>query len=440
MVGTARAATRRRQMLARLAGVALLGAPLLAQDARPAAGERGGPGLAIRCAKALVLPPDPSAPQAVDRALVLIRDGVIVEVRPEREGPPPEGFELLDAGDAWCMPGMVELHCHEGGTYDINDMVYLANPGLRASASVIGRNERLERGLASGVTSVLYIPGSGTNVGGSGVLLKTAFEEYEKALIRDPGSLKLAQWGNPESWTLGVGMSLENWNTRNVFRRGLAYAAAWREFEAGRGPQPERDVELDVFRDLLEGRAQVSTHTQVYQVVLMTLTMIKGELGLDVFLDHSTIGGWLTGALAQEMGVSAIVGPRSIDPTSRGMINWARNKHEGMRGIAAGYQERGLENVGFNTDSPVIPEEELSLQAGMAVRYGFEDDGAQAVRGLTIVPAMTVGIDDQVGCLLPGRDADVVLLDGHPADPRTSVRKVLVDGELVYDASEERLW
>ena len=75
-------------------------------------------------------------------------------------------------------------------------------------------------------------------------------------------------------------------------------------------------------------------------MVLMTLTMVRGEFGLDVYLDHSTIGGWLTGAMAQEMGVPAIVGPRSADTPARGMIEWARNKHEGFRGVAAGYQEK----------------------------------------------------------------------------------------------------
>jgi imidazolonepropionase-like amidohydrolase len=123
------------------------------------------------------------------------------------------------------------------------------------------------------------------------------------------------------------------------------------------------------------------------------------------------------------------------------MINWARNKHEGVRGIAAGYQERGVEMVGFNTDSPVIPQEELQLQAAMGVRYGFDDSRMQALRGLTIVPARTMGIEDRVGSIEPGKQADILVTDGTPVDPRTSVATVFIEGRRVYDADEDgRRW
>ena len=173
----------------------------------------------------------------------------------------------------------------------------------------------------------------------------------------------------------------------------------------------------------------------------MTITMIAGEFKLPVFLDHSEIGGWLTGELAAKMGVPAIVGPRSADTVSRFFINWAHNKHEGMRGLAAGYQERGVKDIGFNTDSPVIPQETLQLQAAMAVHYGFDDSEMATVRGLTVVPAMAAFINDRVGSLLPGLDADLLIIRGHPADPRSTVDKVLIEGKLVYDADKEpRRW
>ena len=111
-----------------------------------------------------------------------------------------------------------------------------------------------------------------------------------------------------------------------------------------------------------------------------------------------------------------------------------------MMGMAAEYQKRGHTRIGFNTDSPVIPQETLQLQAGMAVRYGFDDTALDTVRGLTIVPAQTAGIDARVGSLEAGKDADVLVLTGHPADPRTSVLRVYIEGALAYDAQEERLW
>ena len=404
-------------------------------------GEPGGPGLAILCKKALVCPPDITAKQHVDNAVVLIKDGAIQSVERRSSAEIPEGFEVLDVGDKWVMPGLVELHCHVGGSMDINDMIYLTNPGLSTRTAVRPANEMLQTAVAGGVTTVLYIPGSGTNIGGQGILFKTGLEKYEDALIRDPGSMKLAQWGNPESWGPRVNMSFEHWNTRNTLRRGVAYAKRWEAFENGTGPEPERDIQFDIFRSLVKREATISTHTQMYQVVLMTITMVGGEFGLPVFLDHSTIGGWLTGKMANDMGINAIVGPRSVDAVTRGQMNWARNKHEGMRGVAAGYQMMGHQNVGFNTDSPVIPQETLQLQSTMGVRYGFDDSQLQAVRGLTVVPAMTVFIEDQVGNLLPGRDADLLVISGHPSDPRSSVEQVFIEGKKVYDTEEEpRRW
>jgi imidazolonepropionase-like amidohydrolase len=77
----------------------------------------------------------------------------------------------------------------------------------------------------------------------------------------------------------------------------------------------------------------------------------------------------------------------------------------------------------------------------MGVHYGFDDSNLEAVRGLTVIPAMTVFIEDQVGCLLPGRDADLLIISGHPADPRSHVERVFIDGKDVYDtASEPRRW
>jgi hypothetical protein len=95
----------------------------------------------------------------------------------------------------------------------------------------------------------------------------------------------------------------------------------------------------------------------------------------------------------------------------------------------------GWDGVGINTDSPVVPQEELSVQAAMAVRLGLPD--AVALRGLTINPARFFGIEDRVGSLDPGKDADIVVWTGDPIDPRSHVEKVFVNGNIVYDVTQE---
>ncbi len=414
---------------------------VLASDTPAAPGQVGGSGLAIRSAKILTCAREGAG--VVDRGVLLVRDGKIEAIERARDLEIPADYELVDVGDKWLMPGIIDLHCHAGAIEslfinDLNDVVYLTNPGLRAWTGTKPGNPRLLTGLQAGVTTVLVIPGSGSSIGGWGVLLKTGHDRYEEMLLRNPGSMKIAQWGNPESWGPGVAKTFETYAIRDAFTRGLAYARRWHAFEEGSGEEPEFDPQWEIFRHLLEKDTQASVHTQVYQVVLKTITQIKGEFGVDVYIDHGSIGAWRAGGIAQEMGVPAILGPRNADTPARGFINWGQLDTEGFKGIAAGYQEMGLELIGFNTDSPVIPQQELPVQATIAARLGFDDSEMQAVRGLTIVPAIAAGIDDRVGSLEVGKDADVLVISGHPADPRSWVQRVWQDGEVVYDSETER--
>ena len=353
-----------------------------------------------------------------------------------------------DLGSRWLAPGMIDLHTHVGGSGDINDMVLQTNEGLRVSASVVPQNPRMEREVQAGVTTVLFIPGSGTNMGGQGVLIKTGLDTYEEMLVRDPGSLKIAQGDNPTRWGYGMGRALMNFHIRTTVRKGLASAEAFARAQLahaeGRGPKPEANIRFEVFNALADGSTQVSTHTQVYTLVMNTIRILKGEFGMDVYIDHGEWGAFRLAPMAQEMGVAAICGPRIIDTFAS-----SRSDTDGkIMSVPGEYQRRGLELVGFNTDAPVIPGEQLPLQAAMGVRYGMEIDSLQHVRGLTIVPARVAGIDHRVGSLDPGKDADVLVVTGDPSDPRSAVELVLIEGQTVYrapalgaeDGEDPRLW
>ena len=428
------------------------GDPLAPEPTPQAATEDGGEGLALHAAKILTLARD--IPAVIDDGVLLIRDGKIEAVGKHGEVEIPEDCEVVELGEQWLLPGLVELHSHICAAlpFDINDTVYLTNPGLRASSAIVPHNPLLRRGIAGGVTTALIIPGSGSNMGGSGVLLKIGYEHYEEMEVRNPGSLKLAQAGNPEDWVFGVSRSLMNWNTRNTFRRGIAYAKAWRTFEEQGGAQPRKDVQLEVFRALYEEDAKVSAHTQLGQVVGSTLTMVGQELGLGVFIDHGSLGGHYMAELAEELGVAAILGPRMIATTfdARDFAPaWDRLDTDGkFLGVSAEYQKRGHKAIGFNTDCVddqaaygTPPQEELSLQAAMALRYGLTNLDLESLRGLTIVPAETAGLGDRLGTLEAGKDADILVVTGDIADPRTSVESVYTDGELVYDAERDgRRW
>lgn len=373
----------------------------------------------------------------VDRVVVLVRDGRILEVGKAGEVVVPEDYDVIDCGDAWLMPGFIDLHCHVGGDFGINSSIYQSNPGLRVWTSVIPGNPSLMRGLAAGVTTVLFIPGSATNFGGQGVLLKSFGETFEDMLVRNPGSLKLAQADNPKRWGWGMGRLSMNWNIRQTIKRGVGYAKAWEAYERGERPQPDVNLQHEIFRSLRKGEAQVSAHTQEHQVVQMSIQQVVIEAGLPLFIDHGTMSAFYGAHLAEEHGVAAIIGPRSISYTNKGR----GFNHDGkIVGVAGAYQAAGHTRVGFNTDSPVVPQEELPLQSSMGVRYGFDDSEFGTILGITLIPAQTANIDFRVGSIEPGKDADFVVITGHPSDPRNHVLQVWGEGEVVYDASEERVF
>ena len=393
---------------------------------------------AIQCTKALVCELD--GRQTIEQALILVKDGRIEAVGTRQELELPADYPVFDVGASWVMPGMIDLHSHVGGPRGYNDMVFQVNPGLRVSSTARAGNGKLARPIAAGITTILYIPGSGTNIGGQGVLMKTHDATFEEALVRDPGSMKVAQGDNPKRWGYRMNRALMNHHIRYSLRQGKAYALRWEAFENGESDvKPERHINLDIYRDLNAQKIAISTHTQYFQVVLSTLRILRQEFGFPTFIDHGSFDSWLLGELAEEIGVPAILGPREVMwPTSP-----MRFPQDGRaEGSAWGFQKKGVKLIGFNTDAPVIPQEELPLQSAMGVRYGFDNSDMGAVRGLTIVPAVVCGQGDEMGSIEVGKVADLVVLDGDPSDPRTAVQFVWVNGKLAYDASkgEVRRW
>ena len=195
----------------------------------------------------------------------------------------------------------------------------------------------------------------------------------------------------------------------------------------GAGPAPERDLTWEDFRPLFRGEIPVTVHTQAYQVVLKTIVMLSDRFGFNVVLDHSTFDGYKTAPLVVERGIPTIVGPRQFffDRTTR-RIN----------GIAAMYYQAGVRKLGINTDAPVVPQEELTLQAAIGCRLGL--DPYVALRALTIAPARALGVADLVGSLEVGKHADFGVWTGDPIDPRRACVKTFIQGRVVYDAKKKR--
>jgi len=210
---------------------------------------------------------------------------VIEAVGPARTTPIPAGHEVIDCGARWVAPGFVDLHCHiaaGSALGDINDTVYMTNPELHASAAVVPDNDALKLAVAGGVTSVLFIPGSGSNMGGQGILLKTGMPTFEEMRIRDPGSLKLAQAGIlPLSLTI---LSLETSTPRGTAEIGRGpivrvgdRISSFDGSATARLLSTAQEEEIPVQRCLLDGGTCEATAYQLYGYTCAAASLALGN-------------------------------------------------------------------------------------------------------------------------------------------------------------------
>ena len=365
----------------------------------------------------------------IDDGVVLIRDGKIEAVGPASKISIPRGYELRHYPRGFVTPGWVELHAHVAGT-DLNDMVYPTNPELRNLDNIVPDNRQLRAARAGGVTTMLFIPGSGTNISGFGTLVKTAGATVEEMTIRFPGAMKIAQLGNPERRVGDVGATTMGMNhlIRARMQEAKRYAETWQRWEQEQtGEPPQRDERLENFRGLFAHEFPVIVHTVWVNGIEATKRLLHDELGLDVILTHATFDAYKAADVIAEAGMAVNIGPRLIhyEPESRRVL-----------GIPQLWKAAGCDNLSLCTDCPVIPAEELTTQASMAVRFGLDE--TIALEAISIVPARQVGMGDRLGSLEPGKDADIVVRDGPPLDIRSAVLLTIVNGKNAYDVKIDR--
>ena len=391
---------------------ALLGAP-----------QEEPPVFAVRAGKVLTQGPA----GVVDDGLVVVKDGKFAYAGPFDAAKVPAGAPLRDLRPNWLVPGFIDLHSHIGGG-DINDMTYPTNPDLRTLDNVVPDNDALKWARAGGVTTINFIPGSGTNSGGWGTLMKTNGKTLEEVLVRFPGALKIAQLGNPErGGDVGSGRMGMNHLIRAMMEKGRGYAKAWEEFEAGRTKEkPALDPHLENFRGLFAHRWPVIVHTAHVQGVQATMRILVDEMKVDTILTHGDFLGFRGAGPLAERRMKVNIGPRTY---------WYDPENGAVAGQAGEWFKRGTTDLSINTDAPVVPQEELPLQVAMAVRYGLPQEHALA--SVTTVPARQIGMADRLGSLEAGKDADFSCFPGDPFDMRNGAILVWVNGRIAYDPAAE---
>lgn len=394
-------------------------AALLAAQGTPAAGAKDSPRvLAVLAERFLTVSGDP-----VDHGVMLVQGGKIQAIGPRRSVAIPAGAEVLDLEDRFVCPGFVDLHHHvSAGGGDINDMVHPINAELRTLDAVRPSAAAIRRTAAGGVTTTCFIPGSGTSLGGFGVLLKMTGGRLEDMVIRELGAMKVAQGFNPErpSGDLGATRMGTSHLLHQTLLQGKAYAEAWRAHEEGRGPKPELRPDLEQLRRVFERKVPVLIHTAGARDIVATARMFQDVYGLWMILSHGCFDGWWAATAVAKRQTPVNLGPRNYQFTRDGRF----------QGIPQAYWDAGCRDLSLNTDAPVVAAEQLFLQASMAVRLGLPHE--VALRALTLTPAKQVGVGDRVGSLEVGKDADFLVTAGDPLDPRHGIERVYIEGRLIH--------
>ena len=367
----------------------------------------------------------------IDGATVLLRDGKIAAV----EGPGvalPDGYDIVDAGGKWVLPGFIDAHAHVGvheeaegwAGNDTNEMTSPVTAQVRALDAINPADLGFRDAIMGGVLSVNVNPGSGNPIGGQTVAVKCWGRTVDQMLLREPAGLKSALGENPKrvygdrketpSTRLGTAAII-----RSAFVDALNYQAKLQNISSER-PVVDRDLKLEALLRVLHREIPWRQHCHRADDIA-TAMRIAAEFGYDLVIDHGTEAHLLADEIAAA-GIPVVIGPLF---TSRSKVE-LRNRSIANPGRLAA---AGVE-ISLTTDHPVVPIHFLIHQATLAVKEGLDRD--VALRAVTIHPARVIGCADRLGSLEAGKDADVVIWSGDPLDVMSRAEVAFSSGREIY--------
>jgi imidazolonepropionase-like amidohydrolase len=348
----------------------------------------------------------------------------------------PADAREVDVSGYHVTPGLVDAHSHAGMAEwgepedgDVNEGTSATTPHVSALDGFHPRDEELRTAFENGVTAVSARMGSANVVGGIICSMKTYGTVADEMLIREDG-MKAAMGENPKrfhgeeqgrepSTRPGVAAKL-----RSTLMRAQDYRDR-RENAREEGEPFERDLGMENLVRVLDGELPLRVHAHRADDIV-TVFRIADEFEVDLSIEHATEGHVVAEEFVKR-DVPAVVGPS----LASGMKYEMRNVTFETPGLL---HEAGVE-VAVQTDAPVLPQRYLDVCVGLAVREGLPKEAALDV--VTSNPASILGIEDRVGTLEPGTDADVAVWDGPFYHFDTRTRHVFVDGEHVFDRAED---
>ncbi len=347
----------------------------------------------------------------------------------------PAGYSgpVLDAAGGHIFPGLVDAHCHLGlwgdglgfEADDGNESTDPCTPHLRGLDGVNPLDRCFQEARRGGVTTVLTGPGSANPIAGQFLALKTTGRWVDEMVVKAPAAMKFALGENPKSvYNERKETPITRMATAALIRENLSKAQEYQAKQAKAQDDPDTDPpdfdpKLEALLPVLRGILPAHFHAHRADDIA-TAVRISREFGLNFAIVHGT-EGYKVAPLLASAGVPVITGPCLTDRSKPELVGQTLDNPVLLA-------QAGVK-VAICTDHPVIPIQHLPICAAMAVRAGMDPEDALAA--VTRNPAEIAGLGDRLGVLAPGRDADIVVTQGHPLDWTCRLTAVFIDGVRV---------
>ncbi len=347
-----------------------------------------------------------------------------------------EDAEVIELSGLTVIPGIIDAHCHIGMFEDGmgfegddgNEMSSPSTPEVRAIDAINPFDKCFEEAMRGGVTTCVTGPGSANVVGGQFAAVKTNGRDVEDMLLRFPVGMKAAFGENPKRVyesrkTIFTRMQIAA-TLRTTLTKATEYEKKLRLAGDDESKKPERDLAMEAMLPVIRRELPLKIHAHRADDILTALRIAR-EFNIRVTLDHCTEGYMIPELLKkgiEDTGAGVIIGPLLSD---RSKIELRNQSYSAPRVL----YENGIE-FAMMTDHPVIPEQYLPICAGLAVREGLPE--YEALKSITINAAKITGLDDRIGSIEPGKDADIAVFNGDPLEVKTRCVMTIINGRICH--------
>ncbi|UOQ43670.1 amidohydrolase [Halobacillus salinarum] len=333
----------------------------------------------------------------------------------------PPDAEVIDGKGACLYPGFIDIHTHLGlydeGTgwagSDANETIEAITPHLRAIDGAHPLDPAFFNARKAGVTTAHIMPGSANMIGGTTSVIKTVGHTINKMIVKETAGLKLALGENPKRI---------HSQSKNASITRLGIMGTLREtFYAAMESEHPNHLRIKPILQAINREIPVRIHAHRADDIITALRFAK-EFNLDLRIEHCTEGHLIVDELSAWDDLQVSVGPTFTRMSKIELRNKTWQTYKVLHDFGI--------KVSIMTDHPYTPIQYLNICAALAAREGMDIE--DALRGITITPAKNLGVDDRVGSIEKGKDADLVLWNGHPFEFMSKPIWTMIDGKIVY--------